>query len=657
MMMRAQLQRVCVDAVGRRQAGDVLSSTRRSQLAQVQAHSQRQGATAAGAPIVGGATAHRRWSSSGAGASADFVPPPLSTQRFTANIPTSIDPDTTPRTLGSLFWRVPEAQPLAQPRVACTNKNVLPLLGLPSDLPEHWEAPFARLFSGSEFPETLHPLACNYAGFQFGVFAGQLGDGRGITLGHLQSSPSGQLIEVHLKGTGTTPFSRTGDGRASLDECMWELVMSENLHALGVPTTQAAAVVVDSDSSSAVVTRVAPSFTRFGTFDLFYPGEGPAHGAAGPCTGDPAFDELLKSFLDLTIDQHFPALDDEPDKYEAFFRSVVHDTARMTASWMAFGFAHGLLNTDNMSILGLTLDHGRSGFMERFSKDFDPNSEDVDRMYSFQNQPSICLRNLFALSQSLATILPTSVSTGILSEFNDVFRDRRQEIMRQKFGVDNMPEDLEHEFWDTMESTAADFSLVFRLLTRAAMGAIGDPEALQQGLVAVSGAPEDRKAAQQPVLPRQDLERLVQMYHENRAQYEQVTGLDSLDPVNDEILKHESQRLLENISKHDWERHLSSVWGDWSIKYVEHVQREALPAELRQQVMQAANPRYIARPHLVKPAAEAAEAGDFGPLRTLLDVLSDPCDLSSPAEACDVGPDVAFSSSFAANERPADMDA
>ena len=249
--------------------------------------------------------------------------------------------------------------------------------------PEQTARPeFAGLFGGSMLAPGMEPLAMLYSGHQFGVYVPQLGDGRAILLGEVKND-RGERWDLHLKGAGMTPFSRDGDGRAVLRSTIREYLCSEAMHRLGIPTTRALCIVGSDEKvyreqieTAATLVRMAPTHVRFGTFEIFYYRQQHEH---------------LKVLADYVIDQFFAHLREADDKYARFFTEVVERTAKLIAQWQAVGWAHGVMNTDNMSILGITLDYGPFGFMDDYDAGFICNHSDHNGRYAFNQQPYIGL--------------------------------------------------------------------------------------------------------------------------------------------------------------------------------------------------------------------------------------------------------------------------
>ncbi|MBH0201945.1 MAG: YdiU family protein [Nitrospira sp.] len=325
--------------------------------------------------------------------------------------------------------------------------------------PEQLTRPeFAALFGGSALAPGMEPLAMLYSGHQFGVYVPQLGDGRAILLGETKND-RGDRWDLHLKGAGLTPFSRDGDGRAVLRSTIREYLCCAAMQGLGIPTTQALCLVGSDDKvyreqveTGAMLVRMAPSHVRFGTFEVFYYRK--QH-------------EQLRTLADYVIDQHFSHLRDVADKYARFFADVVERTAKLIAQWQAIGWAHGVMNTDNMSILGLTLDYGPYGFMDDYDAGFICNHSDHNGRYAFNQQPYIGLWNLSCLAQALLPLAEKEALKAGLEAYQPLFDQEYQKRMRAKFGlVEAQPEDNEliRDFMGLLQGSHADYTIVFREL-------------------------------------------------------------------------------------------------------------------------------------------------------------------------------------------------
>ncbi|HEY5347530.1 MAG TPA: YdiU family protein [Rhizomicrobium sp.] len=317
---------------------------------------------------------------------------------------------------------------------------------------------FAQIFSGHAPLAGFAPLAMVYAGHQFGGFSAQLGDGRALLIAQLRNA-KGELWDVQLKGAGLTPYSRFGDGRAVLRSCIREYLASEAMAALNIPTTRALAIIATHEGvqretiePGAVLTRLAQSHIRFGHFEYFHHTRRDA--------------EAVRLLADHVIAEHFPAL---AGNHKAWFAEVVRRTAQMIADWQAVGFAHGVMNTDNMSILGLTMDYGPYGFLDAYEPHFICNHSDDSGRYAFDRQPAIGHWNLRALALALTTLVAEEDLIAGLNGYEPAFTERYNALMRAKLGLaSHAPEDgaLIGELLDVMARSRADYTNTFRLLSR-----------------------------------------------------------------------------------------------------------------------------------------------------------------------------------------------
>ncbi|MFK8259250.1 protein adenylyltransferase SelO [Erwinia sp. AnSW2-5] len=321
------------------------------------------------------------------------------------------------------FYTALEPTPLKNPRLLYHSAPLAQELGVDSRL---FDAENVDLWSGETLMDGMQPLAQVYSGHQFGVWAGQLGDGRGLLLGE-QQLPDGRKFDWHLKGAGLTPYSRMGDGRAVLRSTLREFLASEAMHALGIPTSRALTVVTsdepvyrESAEPGAMLLRVAESHLRFGHFEHFYYQGQQDH---------------VTRLADYAIRHHWPQWQQEPDKYLLWFSDVVKRTARLIAGWQSVGFAHGVMNTDNMSILGLTLDYGPYGFLDDYQPGFICNHSDHQGRYSFENQPMIGLWNLNRLAHALSGLMSTEQLKQALALYETELMRCWGEKMRAKLGL------------------------------------------------------------------------------------------------------------------------------------------------------------------------------------------------------------------------------
>ncbi|MBU4610987.1 YdiU family protein [Achromobacter sp. GG226] len=364
------------------------------------------------------------------------------------------------------FYTRLSPQPVSEPRLLHANADVARAIGLD---PAVMDTPaFLDAFAGNAPLTGSAPLAAVYSGHQFGVWAGQLGDGRALLLGEVDG-PTGRF-ELQLKGSGLTPYSRMGDGRAVLRSSVREYLASAAMAGLGMPTTQALALVSAQDpvrretvETAAVVTRVAPSFVRFGSFE---------HWASRNDV------ESLRTLADYVIDRFYPACreasagdaDVPGAPYVRLLRAVLQRTGRLMAQWQAVGFMHGVMNTDNMSILGLTLDYGPYGFMDGFDAGHICNHTDTSGRYAWNAQPMVAHWNLYRLAEALRPLVGDSAPLkAVLEEYEAAFLGPFHEIMGAKLGFAQWREDdnvLLDDLLTVMHGQRADFTLAFRRLAR-----------------------------------------------------------------------------------------------------------------------------------------------------------------------------------------------
>ncbi|WP_028534848.1 protein adenylyltransferase SelO [Paludibacterium yongneupense] len=360
------------------------------------------------------------------------------------------------QTLPAALFRQVEPTPLADPYPIIVNPALCAELGLD---PDSLYTDAARaVLSGTSLPPAVMAVAGAYAGHQFGHYVPQLGDGRALLLGDVARADGGRA-EIQLKGAGPTPFSRHADGRAVLRSSIREYLCSEAMHGLGIPTTRALClfgsderVARETMETTAVVARVADSFLRFGHFEWC------CHSGRN---------DLLKELVDHATGHFFPGCRLAEQPVLALFREVVARTARLIAQWQSVGFCHGVMNTDNMSLLGLTLDYGPFGFIDTYRSDFVCNhSDDVGR-YAFNEQPRVGLWNLYALASALLPLQDEAALRSALDEYEGLFRTAWLARMRAKLGLDVEHEDdgaLIERLLSALESANADFTVFFRRL-------------------------------------------------------------------------------------------------------------------------------------------------------------------------------------------------
>ena len=364
--------------------------------------------------------------------------------------------DNTYARLPENFYRRINPTPLPAPYLVSFNEKAAELIGL--DPQETTKPKFVEYFTGNKLLPGSAPVSAIYAGHQFGTFVPQLGDGRAILLGEAVNEKGGRW-DIQLKGAGLTPFSRMGDGRAVLRSTIREYLCSEAMHRLGIPTTRSlcitgsdAPVYRETVETAAVLTRLAPTHVRFGSFELFY------YRGQYDC---------VRELADYVIREFYPQFNEIEDKYLSFLREVVHRTARLIAQWQSVGFAHGVMNTDNMSILGLTIDYGPFGFLDEFDAGFICNHSDYAGRYAFDQQPLVGIWNLYKLAQTLVPLIEVEQAEAVLGEYQTVFSQRFIEFMHDKLGLQTeQPDDAEliSDLLGTLQASRVDYTRFFRRL-------------------------------------------------------------------------------------------------------------------------------------------------------------------------------------------------
>jgi len=394
--------------------------------------------------------------------------PSLSSQiyknEFVNNFPGDTSGNSSPRQTPGVLYSKTLPTPVQNPTLLAWSDDLARELGLekPTDQQD------INILGGNFVAPTMQPYAACYAGHQFGNWAGQLGDGRAITLAELET-PAGQTWELQLKGSGRTPYSRRADGRAVLRSSVREYLMSEAMHYLGVPTTRALSLISTGDQvmrdmfyngnpefePGAIVMRVAPCFLRFGNFEMLA-----------------ARQELenLEKLTAWTMQRYYPHIQGEgEDKILAWFTDVLERTASLMVEWMRVGFVHGVMNTDNMSILGLTIDYGPFSFLDEYDPRFTPNTTDLPgRRYAFGKQPSIGYWNLGCLASAIAPLLPdTTKLIALLETYEDIYLGKYYTMLGNKIGLDEVrPEDvaLLTQLEKTLTIVKPDMTIFYQLL-------------------------------------------------------------------------------------------------------------------------------------------------------------------------------------------------
>lgn len=368
------------------------------------------------------------------------------------------------RILESSFSKLPpqffsyiQPQRLENPYLISVSEKAAQIVGL-NNL-DFFNQDYINLFSGNLVSENILPIATVYSGHQFGQWAGQLGDGRAMILGEFKSDEG--TFEIQLKGAGSTPYSRRGDGRAVLRSSIREFLCSEAMEGLGIPTTRALCITGSKSSvyretieTAAVVTRLAPTFVRFGSFEHWYYNQDLKN---------------LKVLADYTIKNFYPNLLGTDNPYTSLLTEVIKRTAELIAQWQSVGFMHGVMNTDNMSILGLTIDYGPFGFMEAFNQGHICNHSDYQGRYSYVNQPHIGNWNCRALAQAMVPLIGDIEEVkALLESYWPIYRAKFDHLMHQKLGLETRyPDDVKliDSLFSIMQQSRVDFTLFFRKLS------------------------------------------------------------------------------------------------------------------------------------------------------------------------------------------------
>lgn len=456
--------------------------------------------------------------------------------------------------LGPAFFTEMNGQPLPDAHWVATSDAAAATLGWPADWWQIQPQALAVFSGGARWPG-MRPMATVYSGHQFGVWAGQLGDGRALLLGEI-ATPQGSQ-ELQLKGAGRTPYSRMGDGRAVLRSSIREFLCSEAMHHLGIPTSRALCLVGsplpvqrERVETAAVVTRLAPSFIRFGHFEHFA-----HHGRHAE----------LRRLADFVIEHFYPECAEQPVPVLALLEAVARRTASLMAHWQAVGFCHGVMNTDNMSILGLTLDYGPFGFLDAFDPGHICNHTDERGRYAFARQPQVAWWNLCALAQALVPLVGQGQGSeadiealqAALAPYGGQFSQDMGRLMRAKLGLASVAEgdgDLIDDWLRRLQADRVDYTIAMRRLAELATTPGASSAAVLDLFL-------DRDAASQ-----------------------------------------------------------------WLARYQARLLAEGSDDARRQAAMRQANPKYVLRNHLAEQAIRQAEQGDAGEVRRLLQLLSRPYD-------------------------------
>jgi len=495
--------------------------------------------------------------------------------RFVRELPADPVLRNVPRQVEGACYTPVDPTPVESPTLLAWSDAVGRLLG--ASPPRSPTGGAVEVLAGNRVLPGMQPYAARYGGHQFGHWAGQLGDGRAITLGEVVG-PDGARHDLQLKGAGRTPYSRTADGRAVLRSSLREFMCSEAMHHLGVPTTRALSLVSTGEpvvrdmfydghpraEPGAIVCRVAPSFVRFGNFEILA-----AHQEL----------DALRRLADHVIAAHFHDLGaPSPAVYARWFEEVCRRTAVMIADWMRVGFVHGVMNTDNMSILGLTIDYGPYGWLDGFDPEWTPNTTDAEgRRYRYGHQPQIAQWNLVRLANALLPLIDDrpALEQG-LAVFGETFEREASRMLAGKLGftaLDREGDDkLVGELFELFQQAEIDMTLFFRGLADVPLGD-ADGEALAEPLREAFYDGDAFATAGRAALAR------------------------------------------------------------WLLRYAARARQEAVPGALRRERMNRVNPKYVFRNYLAQQAIDALEGGDASVMERLTSVLQRPYDDQPGQEA------------------------
>ena len=485
--------------------------------------------------------------------------------KFTTNLPSDpIEENYTRQVSNAAFSYVKPKIP-RRPKLLHLAKEVQNLIGFSDDFVQ--SESFLNLVSGAEIIENSKPFAMNYAGHQFGNWAGQLGDGRAIVLGEIEHN--NQLFTLQLKGAGSTPYSRRADGLAVLRSSIREHLCSEAMFHLGVPTTRSLSLVSTGDEvvrdvmyngnaaleKGAIVCRIAPSFIRFGSFELF---------------ASQNDIENLKLLADYTITNYYPEIKTEgKEKYIAFFKTIAEKTREMILHWQRVGFVHGVMNTDNMSIHGITIDYGPYGWLENFDPNWTPNTTDATgKRYRFGNQSNIALWNLYQLANALyPLIVEAEPLEEILNDYAKKYDEDFLEMMLKKLGItskNDENENLIQQLLYNLEQTETDYTIFFRNLNQ---------------------------------IEKTD------------------TSEDCVAKITASFYKPEEVRGI-----------VLETWHFWFTQYITLLNKELVSDQERKTLQNSMNPKYVLRNYMAQMAIELAEKEDYSLLNELYKLLLNPYD-------------------------------
>ncbi|KAK3106186.1 hypothetical protein FSP39_014502 [Pinctada imbricata] len=493
---------------------------------------------------------------------------------------------------GACFSRV-GLTPVENPTLVAASIPALGLLDITESDVESED--FAEYFAGNKLLPGSETAAHCYCGHQFGYFSGQLGDGAAMYLGEVLNK-KGERWEIQLKGSGKTPYSRHADGRKVLRSTIREFLCSEAIHNLGIPTTRAGTCVTSDslvvrdifydghpiEERCSIVLRIAPTFLRFGSFEIFKQTDRET-GRKGPSVGR---QDILVTMLDYTIKNLYPEIwqahnSDKETMYVEFYKDVVRRTARLVAKWQCVGWCHGVLNTDNMSIVGVTIDYGPYGFMDAYDPGYVCNASDDSARYSYQKQPEICKWNCKKLAEAIQGAVPMSkTEPEMYGIYDEVYSTEYTKGMRNKLGLLNkqLAEDgkLVESLMDTMHKTGADFTNCFRCLSRVPLPGESTFDSsvkeVIEYILSQCATVEEMKLTCKPRMDPRQFQMFLMLMETNPGMLPALGR--GFIAVQQELERLEKRKELEEKTEDSQREENMKLWQSWFDEYKTRLEKE-----------------------------------------------------------------------------------
>lgn len=541
---------------------------------------------------------------------------------------------------GTVFSRVTPT-PLKNPVIVSLSDSALGLIDLSSETIKADEKKNVEYLAGNAaIPGSDYASHC-YCGHQFGSFAGQLGDGAAMYIGEVINS-HGARWEIQFKGSGLTPYSRAADGRKVLRSSVREYLCSEAMHFLGIPTTRAGSLITSDTlilrdqfytgdtrpERASIITRIAPSFIRFGSFEICKTRD-PRTGASGPCVGQTDVLRQLFDYVSSTFFSDLYAADSSlADRTTAVFTEIVHRTAKLVAQWQSIGWIHGVLNTDNMSILGVTIDYGPFAFMDSYLPDSTSNTSDDSFRYAYNRQPDICKWNLNKLAEAFSMMFGDGERASVLQSMQDIleqlymptYEQVVDELWHKKLGLSDRHPELVKKWFDLLEQTAGDFTNSFRILSSLEAEDGKDNSAtIIDYLTTNSGTLEQHVKANEPRVEPSRLAYFIQLLASNPL-IQDSTGL-----IPQEQARAARRTEAQNMTSEQYTARNREAWQQFIVNdYLPVLRQQGGSDKDRRIAMNSVNPKYVLRNWMAQIAIEKAEGGDYSEVNQLLTTLSDP---------------------------------